>query len=208
MYKFFKKNKFENTKDVPYLRSICLESNSVQEYFWKSCQHGNDDKKFSTNELLPIINLLIKHYEVAVAAEYGTAQCRVSSALVTGGVEKIYSVDIQKDVVVDHFIKLCENENVEFNFINQDSATYDLPLVDMLFIDSLHNGEHLKKELAGHRNVKKIIAMHDTETFKNFGDQGENLDKEINNFLLENSENWELAMRFTHNNGMVVLSRK
>ena len=203
----FKRKKAKtNTKDPEFLRSVCLNSKSIDEYFWNSSQLGNDNKKFSTNELLPVISLITKDYDIQVAAEYGTAQCRVSSALIMGGVETLYSVDIEKDQVVDHFYELTKDTRCNFIFENIDSAKYNLPKVDLLFIDSLHNREHLAKELKLHTRVKKLILLHDTETFKDVGDEGGNLEIEINSFLKQNSE-WKILYKFVHNNGLTVLEK-
>lgn len=200
------KKKSSSPKDTPFLRSLCYESKTVDEYFWKASQQGNDDRKFSINELLPVIRMITEANNIQSAAEFGTAQCRVSSALLLGGVNKLYSVDIVKDEVVNHFEELCNNENLNFEFILEDSATYELQDVDLLFIDSLHNREHLREELKNHTKVKKLIIMHDTETFKELGDQGGGLKFEIDNFLDKNLE-WTVLYEFKHNNGMMVLSK-
>jgi hypothetical protein len=200
------KKELDNPKDTPFLRSLCYESNSVEEYFWKASQQGNDDRKFSINELLPVIRMITESNNIQTAAEFGTAQCRVSSALLLGGVKKLYSVDITKDEVVNHFEELCNKEKLNFEFILEDSAKYELQNVDLLFIDSLHNREHLREELKNHTNVGKLIVMHDTETFKELGDQGGGLKFEIDNFLDKNPE-WTVLYEFKHNNGMMVLSK-
>ena len=200
----FKKE--SNPKDTPFLRSLCYDSQTVDEYFWKSSQQGGDDRKFSTNELLPVIRLITQQQGIRTAAEFGTAQCRVSSALFMGGVKKLYSVDIIKDSVVSHFEKLCSKDDYNFEFVLEDSAKYILPEVDLLFIDSLHNREHLRKELNNHENVKKLIMLHDTETFKEHGDRGGGLQYEIQDFL-NNNLNWSVLYKFIHNNGMMVLVR-
>ena len=200
------KKKLNNPKDTPFLRSLCYESKTVEEYFWKASQQGNDDRKFSINELLPVIRMITEANNIGSAAEFGTAQCRVSSALLLGGVKKLYSIDIVKDEVVSHFEELCNKDNLNFEFILEDSATYKLQDVDLLFIDSLHNREHLREELKNHTKVNKLIFMHDTETYKELGDQGGGLKFEIDNFLDKNPE-WTVLYEFKHNNGMMVLSK-
>jgi|TARA_Y100000389_G_scaffold102563_1_gene99407 hypothetical protein len=195
-----------NAKDTPFLRELCFNSKTVEEYFWKSSQLGNNDKKYSINELLPVIRLFVSQNNIKTAAEFGTAQCRVSSALLLGGIKKLFSVDIVKDKAVDHFETLCIEESFEFEFNLIDSAKYDLPKVDLLFIDSLHNRDHLKKELQNHNKVDRFIMLHDTETFKEEGDKGDGLQYEVEDFL-NNNNNWKIKYQFVHNNGMTVLEK-
>jgi hypothetical protein len=80
--KLFKINNVnKNPKDIPLLRKTCFESQNLEEYFWKSSQFGNDNRKFSVNELLPNIRLIVDQFAIKTAVEFGTAQCRVSAAL-------------------------------------------------------------------------------------------------------------------------------
>ena len=115
--------------------------------------------------------------------------------------EKYPPIDsIPNDSHIEYFI------DQSFEFILEDSAKYELQNVDLLFIDSLHNREHLREELKNHTNVGRLIVMHDTETFKELGDQGGGLKFEIDNFLDKNPE-WTVLYEFKHNNGMMVLSK-
>tara|TARA_B100000900_G_scaffold411044_1_gene429971 strand:- start:285 stop:941 length:657 start_codon:yes stop_codon:yes gene_type:complete len=205
--KFFKiKNVNKNPKDIPLLRKTCFESQNLEEYFWKSSQFGNDNRKFSVNELLPNIRLIVDQFAIKTAVEFGTAQCRVSAALLLGGVERLESVDIVKDEVVDHFENLCKKENKQFNFRLNDSAKYKVEDADLLFIDSLHNRDHLKKELENASNVNNLIMLHDTETYKTIGDQGDGMWDEVETFLKNNTE-WSILYHFVHNNGLTVLKK-
>ena len=66
-------------------------------------------EKFSVNELLPNIRLIVDQFAIKTAVEFGTAQWGKRSSLL-GGVERLESVDIVKDEVVDHFENLCKKE--------------------------------------------------------------------------------------------------
>ena len=133
------KKELDNPKDTPFLRSLCYESNSVEEYFWKASQQGNDDRKFSINELLPVIRMITESNNIQTAAEFGTAQCRVSSALLLGGVKKLYSVDITKDEVVNHFEELCNKEKLNFEFNPNLKIELDSRAVSNSFFKNLSN---------------------------------------------------------------------
>jgi hypothetical protein len=52
------------------------------------------------------------------------------------------------------------------NFNIGNTLEVDIDETDMLFIDTLHNGDQLEKELERSASkVKKFIAFHDTTTF-------------------------------------------
>jgi hypothetical protein len=94
----------------------------------------------------------------------------------------------------------------EYNFIQADVLKIELEETDLLFIDTLHRYNQLKKELQLHASkVKKYIILHDTETFGEKGEgKGEGLQKAIDEFLYQN-ENWRIKEIFTNNNGLTIL---
>ena len=80
---------------------------------------------------------------------------------------------------------------------------------DLLFIDSLHTYEHVKKELKLAKFVNKFIVLHDTELFGQSGEDGSTpgLLQAIGEFLQEDGE-WTVMEHRTFNNGLTVLTRK
>ena len=141
---------------------------------------------------------------------------------------KYIGVDIQPCEQVNDVKLLCEQVNIDYNFIQADSAKVEIPEVDILFIDSWHVYGHLKRELKNsHQKVKKFIIMHDTTVDEFIGESirmGFAVDKQsqetgysrdeiirglwpaVEEFLNENKE-WTLKERFINNNGLTILER-
>jgi hypothetical protein len=137
-------------------------------------------------------------------------------------------VDID-NIDMSEVTQLGRAVGVDIEFICQDSAKVELPEVDLLWIDTWHIYEHLKRELnAHHKKVRRYIAMHDTEID---GVDGESLrcsmDPErqaketgypiegickglkpaIDEFLAEHKDEWRLLQHYPNCNGMTVLVR-
>lgn len=101
----------------------------------------------------------------------------------------------------------------EFRLGDTTADDFAIEPTDLLFIDTLHVYDQLKKELDRHAAcVRQFIIMHDTTTF---GEIGEPIDGSPNarglwpaiEEFLESHCDWQLRERFTNNNGLTVLSR-
>ena len=143
------------------------------------------------------------------------------------GKKSYFGVDIVP-VTITYMKDIAESIGIDFTFIVHDSATVDLPQVDLLFIDSWHIYGHLKRELANnHTKVNKYIIMHDTtvdewegESIRNGWDTKKQSEETgypedeirkglwpaVEEFLAANPE-WKLKERRTNNNGLTVLER-
>jgi hypothetical protein len=98
---------------------------------------------------------------------------------------------------------------VNFTFIVKDVLKVNISDTDLLFIDTWHTYEQLTKELKLHSSkVRKYIVLHDTETFKDVGEdlKSPGLRKAISEFLYNNKE-WKLKLQFLNNNGLTILER-
>ena len=84
----------------------------------------------------------------------------------------------------------------------------EIEFSDLLFIDTDHTYDCVKKELTLHGNkIKKYIIMHDTTTYGyTGGDGGIGMWKAIEEFL-ELNTNWSIHKRYTNNNGLTILKR-
>lgn len=114
---------------------------------------------------------------------------------------KLVSVDIvsPQGINTDVVTKNCKNENVDFQFILGDSLKVELEPTDMLFIDTIHERQHLEKELELHAGKsKKYIAFHDVESCK------EELMPVIERFLMNHKE-WKKLFTLHFNNGLLVI---
>ena len=188
------------------MRNLCFAANTLEQYFWASSQKGGDNSLWSINELLPTIRLLVHDSKCRTGWEFGTAQCRSSCALLLGGIDELVSVDVEKDPVVDHFSSLSKNAGKNWTQCLADSAEVSITACDLLLIDSLHNSDHLSKELRSAHKVGKLILLHDTVTYWNQGSKGGGLKIAVMDFLRENPE-WQIAYEFVNNNGLMVLRR-
>jgi hypothetical protein len=125
--------------------------------------------------------------------------------LLAGHPKKMLSIDIihpsTHGVDINEVYSICQNEGIDFNFLQADTLQVIIPECDMLFIDTLHTYDHLKKELSLHSSkVKKYLAFHDTEHCPE-------VLLAIVDFLQEN-KNWTVDLHKTNNNGILFLKKR
>jgi hypothetical protein len=95
-----------------------------------------------------------------------------------------------------------------FAFVRANVLAVEIEPTDLLFIDTRHDYEQLRRELEQHASkVHRYIALHDTTTF---GEDGETpgtrgLWPAVEEFLA--AGDFRLARRDTNNNGLTVLER-
>lgn len=172
------------------------------ESFYKSARSRRSDISEHL-EMLARISSLCNH-----VTEFGVRSGNSTSALLFGKPEKVISYDINPFPLERSFKKSAERYGVHFEFFQRDVHSIEIEETDFLFIDDLHNYEHVAKDLQLHANrVRKYIGFHDTSTF---GDVGESSSRgiwhAIVEFLKEHNE-WELMQHYTHNNGLTILRR-
>lgn len=144
--------------------------------------------------------------------EVGVRGVNSTWAFLSGKPKTMISIDkvdpIEFDVDIKIVKQIAKNNSIEWDFILGDILKIEISETDLLFIDTLHHYPQLSKELKLHGNkARKYIIMHDTETNKILGDDGEEgLQKAINEFLLENNH-WKVNEVFTNNNGLTILKR-
>ena len=203
----------------------------IVDRFRSLCEQPSD-----INEHLPTLYNLAR--KTRSAAEFGVRGVVSTYALMLGLGQssvaksderrKLICVDIE-DINVDEVRILGDCVGVDVEFICHDSATVDIPEVDLLWIDTWHIYEHLKRELeAHHKKAKKYIAMHDTEVDGIYGesirlgldveqqskDTGypvdgicKGLKPAIEEFLEAHGDEWQLLHHYINNNGMTILER-
>ena len=142
------------------------------------------------SEHLPTLYMLAKMSKSVV--EFGVRGGVSTMAIIAAGKPSIHY-----DISPAPFVF-----NYPHTFIQQSSLEAEIPICDLLFIDTEHTYKQLSRELATHENmVSKFIAMHDTVTF------GSELMPAIEGFLSTNP-NWEIIAHYKNNNGLTVLGRK
>ena len=121
---------------------------------------------------------------------------------------------ISFDIVLDNAVQKLFNEARELGkdaqYIKDNVLDIEIDQCDLLFIDTLHNYDQLKKELELHGNkAKKYIAFHDTHTFglrDEVGNGKKGLMTAVIDFMIINPH-WQFHIHKTINNGLTVLRR-
>jgi hypothetical protein len=159
------------------------------------------------NEHLPTLKKYTE--ECNHVTEMGVRWVVSTYAFMMGKPKKIISYDIEsiekwgteKKFLVD----LAKDNGIDFDFCIANTLNIEIEETDLLFIDTLHNYNQLKKELDLHGNKSnKYIIFHDTTTFEWDGESYKGgkevgLWPAIDDFLKEN-EHWVIHERFTNNN--------
>ena len=137
--------------------------------------------------------------------------------------KKYIGYDIDYVVSITEAEEVCKEAGIDFVFKQEDTSTAVIEQTDLLFIDTWHVYEQLKKELERHHSrVNKYIIMHDTHAygFKNAKDlphQKPPLIKKVGEPVglwaaveefLEAHREWSIKEHFKNNNGLTVLERK
>lgn len=163
--------------------------------------------------------------ECKTIVEMGVRTIVSTWAFLASKPRKLISLDLVNPSIfgenINDVYDAASEAGIEFEFIESDSLTYEMPLSDLLFIDTWHVYLQLKKELnRHHKNAKKYIILHDTNIFgyvdeseyyyngekKEDTNLPEGLCPAIDEFLIENRE-WVLWERKPNNNGLTILKR-
>jgi hypothetical protein len=216
---------------IYYIILIYMETFKLR--YEQLCQTPSD-----INEHLPT---LFKYAQNCKSiTEFGTRNCTSTYAFIYGLLNndnsKYTGVDLIKSKDCEIVEKLCENLNLDFNFIEDSDINIDIDETDILFIDSWHIYGQLIRELEKHHSkVKKYIILHDTtiDEFKSEiiripdrwnNPQKKNYQKIIKDSgftkyeletglwpavikFLEDNSNWKIKERFINNNGLTILEK-
>ena len=134
-------------------------------------------------------------------------------ALLMGEPKRMISYDINWVNGIEGLVKEVNQNGIDFDFRIGDTTDLNIVETDLLFIDTLHNYNQLKKELEVHSHkAKKYIIFHDTTSFEHIGEsyEGKVDEKGIWPAIEELLEEgiWEIKERYTNNNGLTILKRK
>lgn len=98
--------------------------------------------------------------------EFGVKQGATLAAAILMNPEQVRAYDIslrgynKAKHLFDQYIK---NNNIDYKIFEKDTLSCHITRVDLLYIDTLHQYTHLKKELKLHgHKVNKFIIFHDT----------------------------------------------
>lgn len=126
----------------------------------------------------------------------------------TGGEHTSYEIEIKPGV--EDLFKRARAANLNANLLVQSTLEVEIPLCDLMLVDSHHTYHQVSNELRLHANrVSSYILFHDTVTFGDVGQDGSrpSINAAIEEFLKNNPE-WVEIERRTNNNGMTLLERK
>lgn len=163
-------------------------------------QYCNAD--IDINEHLPTL----KKYSLGCESivEMGVRSIISTWAFLAARPKKLISIDIYHPnhyrANLDEVYQACQQEGIDFKFIQASTLDITIEETDLLFIDTLHTYEQLKQELSLHGNrAKKYLILHDTESFIE-------LTQAIQEFIQQNKQ-WRVKDIFSNNNGLTVLSK-
>jgi hypothetical protein len=156
------------------------------------------------HEHLPLLYALVQR--CAHVTEFGTREGQSTTAFLYAQPQKLVCYDRIKYPRVDALASLAGATRFEFR--QADVLTVEIEETDLLFIDTWHVYDQLKKELDRHAGkARKFIVLHDTTTF---GEKGETeghrgLWPAVEELLAQGA--FRLKARFENNNGLTVLER-
>jgi hypothetical protein len=169
------------------------------------CERASD-----INEHLPTLKKYASECEHIT--EMGVRHIVSTFALLMGEPKRMISYDINWANEIEAVIQWANNDGIDFDFRLGDTTALKIAETDLLFIDTLHNYNQLKKELVLHSDkVRKYLIFHDTTSYEFIGESYEGgYEKGIWPAIEELIEEgkWELLERYTNNNGLTILKRK
>jgi hypothetical protein len=183
----------------------------LEEIYNQNCQTPSD-----INEHLPTLKKYAEECEHIT--EMGVRWGVSTFALMMGKPTTLKSYDFSECGKASLMYDLAKENGIDFLFQIADTRNIEIEETDFLFIDTLHHYDQLKIELELHANKsRKYIGFHDTTSFEFIGEryttgddwfeEGKGLWKAIEEFL-EINPHWEIAERYTNNNGLTILKRK
>lgn len=173
------------------------------------------EKCFTPSDISPLMPVL-RHYadECEVVVEFGIRHGFSSTAFLASKCKQLISYDLNMPEAM-----LPPETAAKWGIIQVDTSrleTGDIPVCDMLFIDTLHTQAQVREELRQHICVKKYIAFHDTVTFglQDEGYAGRDQRSQpgygvmgaVMEFLVDHPE-WRVNYWTPKSNGLLILEK-
>ena len=127
--------------------------------------------------------------------------------------KRLVSYDLFIDLTVNSWFDQAKLVGFDYEYIQANTLEIAIEPTDLLFIDTLHNYDQVKKELELHAcAVGRYIVFHDTVSY---GERGESyaghdnlpgLRLAIDEFLGNNPE-WKIVHNAKNCNGLMVIAR-
>lgn len=181
-------------------------SDKLFEYY-RSCCESQQIHCPDIIEHLPTLRDLAA--ECKHVTEFGFRYGASFSALLMGEPHRAVTYDIYlPPEIVDFFYSL--NLTTELQFNKCSTLECVIQPTDLLFIDTLHTYDQLRKELRIHGNKsRKYLIFHDTQTYGTVGEDKTTpgLLGAIMGFMADNPH-WHVHKMYYNNNGLTVLKRR
>jgi hypothetical protein len=188
--------------------------NSIEAFYKQHCDEPSD-----INEHLPTLARYAAGCEHVT--EMGVRAVVSTWAFLQARPKKLVSIDIHAaDITYAQWLAAMNDIELEFRLADTADESFEIEETDLLFIDTWHIYEQLKRELDLHaERARRWIILHDTTTF---GERGEGftyacatrparrrrgLWPAVEEFLLQNRQ-WQLWEKYANNNGLTVLARR
>ena len=147
-------------------------------------------------------------------AEFGVKDGASASALLLGCPGPVYGFDIKETSAARKLQSLVGKTWV---YTICDTREAVLPECDLLFLDSMHNYDHVRAELEIHaEKVRKYLIFHDTITFGSVGALDESGNPASGTLgirpaideLMMRDRSWFIERHDYHSHGLLVLERR
>ena len=147
--------------------------------------------------------------DVNIVKEIGVCQGGTLAAMMMEKPKVLRGYDIAAyyyDPYAHLFLDYAKEHGIDFSY--QEMSSLDKRTAyecDLLHIDSLHQPDHLMKELKLHGpTVRKYIVFHDTANFKT----SSGLFKTIAEYITEVEQSWKIVDHYIHRVGYTVIQRE
>jgi len=175
------------------------------------CYHQACAARSDIHEHLPLLRALAEDHERPMTVvEMGVRAVVSTWAFLAARPLHVTSVDVERHPNVDVALAVAEAAGVSFKFELADTLAMAPVACDLLFVDTLHTYAQLRAELRRHAvTVQRFIALHDTETFGDRGENGERpgLRQAVRDFQQAEGRGWRTALDLVNCNGLMVLER-
>ena len=163
------------------------------------------------NEHLPTLYELAK--ECRHITEMGVRFGSSTRAFLYAAPERLVSYDLHIDETVDSWFEIAKSLMLNYSYLKGNTLEIQIEKTDLLLIDTLHNYDQLKAELALHaESVGRYIVFHDTTSFGEIGESYSGQEElkgiryAIDEFLETHAE-WKIIHDVKNCNGLVVIER-
>lgn len=188
-------------------KKLNIQSNIKSDIFESEYQKAKKTPS-DINENLYELYELAKECETIVEMGVRTG---VSTRAFLNTNAKLLSLDISLNPQVQKLFDIAKQKGKWVEYVQADVLNIEIGKTDLLFIDTFHIYDQLKRELNLHGNkANKYIAFHDTYTFGLKGEDGKDekgLLSAVIEFVMENPH-WRFHKYKTNNNGLTILKRE